>query len=67
MTTTTPQMKPLKSLTDAQRMALEEGRRIGPAASADAQYVAGTIVKHMWIIFVLMPLIACLLYRLFFV
>jgi hypothetical protein len=30
--------------------------------SADAQHIAGQIVKHLWILFVLLPIIAFVLY-----
>jgi hypothetical protein len=30
--------------------------------SADAVYIASRIVKHLWIIFVLLPVVLCLLY-----
>jgi hypothetical protein len=33
--------------------------------SADAQYIAGRIVKHLWILFVLLPIIAVILLALF--
>ena len=32
--------------------------------SADALYIAGRIVKHLWIIFVLLPIICAVLYEL---
>lgn len=35
-----------------------------PQISADAQFIAGKIVKHMWIIFVLLPLVGLILLRL---
>lgn len=31
--------------------------------SADARYISGRIVKHLWIIFVLLPLVAVVLYE----
>lgn len=55
----------MKVMTDAQRLALEEGRPIteagghsGPAVSADARYV----VQWLLAIFVLLPLVAGLVY-----
>ena len=32
--------------------------------SADAKHIAGRIVKHLWIIFVLLPVVLALLYSL---
>jgi hypothetical protein len=39
---------------------IEEARR-RPQISADAQFIAGKIVKHMWIIFVLLPVVLAIL------
>jgi hypothetical protein len=41
---------------------IEEARR--PQISADAQFVASKIVKHMWIIFVLLPVVLAVLFAL---
>ena len=48
-------------MTDAQRLAIEEGRLPGPPISPDAQFIASKIVTHMWIIFVLLPVVGVLL------
>ena len=33
-----------------------------PGISADAQFIAGKIVKHLWIIFVLLPAVLAILF-----
>ena len=33
-----------------------------PGISADAQFIAGKIVKHLWIIFVLLPVMLAILF-----
>jgi hypothetical protein len=55
---------PQRPMTDAERMAIEEGRQPQPhpQISADAQFVASKIVKHMWIIFVLLPIVLAILF-----
>ncbi len=55
---------PIREMTEAERMAIEEGREPHPRISADAQFVASKIVMHMWIIFVLLPIVLTILYRL---
>jgi len=35
-----------------------------PGISADAQFIAGKIVKHLWIIFVLLPVMLAILFML---
>jgi hypothetical protein len=50
-----------RKMTDAQRLAIEEGRLPGPPISPDAQFIASKIVTHMWIIFVLLPVVGVLL------
>lgn len=69
-------MKPpvQRPMTDAERMAIEDatGTRLPqglpaiarPQISADAQFIAGKIVKHMWIIFVLLPVVFYVVYEL---
>jgi hypothetical protein len=37
---------------------------VRPQISADAQFIAGKIVKHMWIIFVLLPAVLVVLFLL---
>jgi nitrate reductase NapE component len=51
----------MKPMTDAERMALEEGRQTRVHISADAQFIASEIVTHMWVIFVLLPIVGVLL------
>jgi hypothetical protein len=48
-----------REIADGQRRMQEiaEVTKATPVISADARFVAGTIVKHMWIIFVLLPLV----------
>ena len=41
---------------------IEEANR--PVISADAQFIAGKIVKHLWIIFVLLPVVLGILFTL---
>lgn len=53
-----------KPLTDAQRLAIEEGRGLLQPPSADARFIAGKIVTHMWIIFVLLPVVLAILFAL---
>ena len=49
----------------ARRKAIEENPfNAYSDVSADAKYIAGKVVKHLWIIFVLLPIVLAILYSL---
>jgi hypothetical protein len=51
-----------QEIADGQRRMQESAEvKATPVISPDARFIAGTIVKHMWIIFVLLPLVIYLL------
>lgn len=59
-----PHCKGPSPCVDGMSLARQLQEASSPQISVDARYVAGKIVTHMWIIFVLLPVVLAILFSL---